>query len=170
MNKEAGIKVFKRIRDIPYRIPLNLSELDQCCSGKHIELKAELEKAGYTVRHRVCTFRWSSLDLPETLCKLPHQDTSTHSYLEILVGLEWITVDATWDTRISSILPRNTWDGSSKTPIAVAVEDIFSPEESEKIMTQGSNEETLADLRINGEFYNGFNEWLEEVRKKHLSV
>ena len=164
MNKEKAIKVFEEIRDIPYRIPLTAIEVDHSCSGKHMLLKKELERLGYTVRHRVCSFRWSSVDLPIEVTRVPHEDASTHSYLEFKKDDIWIPVDATWDQAISSVLSSNSWDGESATPIAVKANVFFSPEESEQIMTQISEKEVESDLEINGQFYAAFNDWLAEVR------
>lgn len=59
------IEEFKRIRDIPYSIPLSENEKDNSCSGKVVELKTTLEAAGYQTQFRVCDFRWSSLPLPK---------------------------------------------------------------------------------------------------------
>jgi hypothetical protein len=161
---DQALQAFNAIRDIPYRIPITPSEVDRCCSGKHILLKSELEKLGYTVRHRVCSFNWSSIDLPDQVRSVPHQDSSMHSFLEIQKEGQWIPVDATWDEAISSVLPSNTWDGKSETPVAVRIDQVFSPEESENIMTGPSGQETEHDLEVNGLFYAAFNEWLAKVR------
>ena len=164
MDITAARKAFEQIRDIPYRIPLSLSEEDHCCSGKHILLKARLETLGYTIRHRVCSFEWSSLSLPQEVMHVPHENPSTHSYLEFLHNGAWIPVDATWDTGISHILPVNNWDGMSATPIAVPVTSVFSPEKSTDIMTNENDQEILEDLAKNGNFYEKFNNWLQDSR------
>ena len=127
-------------------------------------LNTELERLGYTVRHRVCTFKWSSMDLPTEVLRASHNDLSTHSFLEIKKNDTWIPIDATWDQAISSVLNYNNWDGESETPLAVRADDVFSPEESEQIMTTSSMEETESDLSANGQFYAAFNDWLSKVR------
>src|SRR3989344_9376662 len=119
MNKELAAKSFLEIRDIPYRIPLAVGERDDCCSGKATHLKESLEKLGYTVRFRVCTFRWSSIDLPVNVAETPHKDLSTHSYLEVLINDSWRVVDPTWDKQSAKVFHINEWDGETATEIAV---------------------------------------------------
>lgn len=162
MNKKLAIEKFEQVRDIPYRIPLSASERDDCCSGKHILLLEGLTTLGYNCRYRVCTFKWSDLDLPRELLDIPHENSSTHVYLEVLIKGEWKVVDATWDSPLSKILTVNTWDGETDTQIAVPAIDIYSVEKSNEIMATDDNDED--DLRKNGKFYQGFNEWLESYR------
>ena len=98
------IKTFEAVRDIPYRIPLTLDEEDNCCSGKHKLLKSMLVEQGYEVRYRVCSFLWSSVDLPEKIKAISHDDNCTHVWLEVLINNNWITVDATWDEGLKKCL------------------------------------------------------------------
>lgn len=160
------ISTFNQIRDVPYYIPLTLNEKDRCCAGKHKMLKAKLEEAGLATRYRVCLFCWSALKLPPELLAIPHDDDCTHVFLEIKIDGRWVKVDATWDSGVKKILPVNNWDGRSDTPLAVPAIEIFSPEKSERIMRTGSDEKTLADLRVNGRFYQAFNKWLEVNRQR----
>lgn len=163
MNKKLAIEKFEQIRDIPYRIPLSANEKNDCCSGKHVLLSKELTNLGYNCRYKVCTFKRSSLNLPRELLNLPHEVESTHVFLEVKIDSIWKIVDATWDRPLSKILPVNTWDGISDTQIAVPVIETFSIERSHEIMTADINS-TEEDLRNNGIFYKGFNEYLESVR------
>ncbi len=149
---------------MPYRIPLALGEKDVCCSGKHKLLKNLFEKQGLEVRYRVCTFLWSSIDLPGEVSKVPHHDLSSHVWLEVLIDGKWVIVDATWDIGVKNILHVNEWDGKSNTEPAVKPIKVFSPQKSTDIMNNESDEDTLNDLKINGEFYKAFNVWLEEQR------
>lgn len=158
--KRQLVTIFNQIRDIPYKIPTSIDEVDCCCSGKHVVLKKEFEKLGYECKYRVCSFKWSELNLPSELYEVPHQDDSTHVYLEIKINGEWKNIDATWDNGITKILPVNKWDGESDTRIAVPVIEFFSDEESDKIMTSEDAEVVEKDLKTNGEFYNAFNSWL----------
>ena len=102
------ISTFESIRDIPYRIPLQWGEEDNCCSGKHEKLFNLLEKNGYEVRYRVCAFLWSSLNLTSTLAHIPHDDDCTHTYLEIQSGGNWIILDATWDSGLKNFFISTT--------------------------------------------------------------
>lgn len=58
------IDYFYFVRDIPYKILISIKETDYCCSGKHEILFELLKSLGLKVRHRVCMFLWSSLNLP----------------------------------------------------------------------------------------------------------
>lgn len=158
------IEAFKTVRDMPYRIPLALGEKDVCCSGKHKILKDLFTKQGFEVRYRVCSFLWSSLDLPREASNVPHDDLSSHVWLEVLIDGEWIIVDATWDIGIKNIFHVNEWDGKSNTETAVKPLEIFTPQKSADIMNSENDEDILSDLKINGEFYKAFNGWLDKQR------
>lgn len=162
--KKTLISIFNKIRDIPYKIPTTTGEVDCCCSGKHIMLKKEFEELGYECKYRVCSFRWSDLNLSNDLNRVAHENNSTHVYLEVKIGNEWKNVDATWDRGLSCILPVNEWNGESDTKIAVPVVELFSDEESVKIMTNDDIEIIKDDLKKNGEFYIAFNNWLIKNR------
>lgn len=164
MNKKLAIEKFNKIRDIFYRIPLNVNEIDYCCSGKHVLLKKELDNLGYKTRYRVVAFEWCDLDLPTKVVKIPHENYSTHVYLEVKIEDKWKIVDATWDKGLKNVFRINEWDGISSTELALPITEIFSIEESENIMVSTDNDLIEADLKKNGEFYKVFNEWLESVR------
>lgn len=164
------VEEFKKIRDIPYKIPLSPDETDECCSGKSIMLHDIFKSAGYGARYRICSFLWSSIDLPSNVTSTPHDDNSTHQYLEIKIGDDWKIVDPTWDKGLGSTFPVNDWDGKSDTRVAVSAIKTFSPEESVKYIEKFStDEETLSDLKINGDFYRAFNEWLVKIRFSNKS-
>lgn len=158
------IDAFHTVRDIPYRIPLRLGERDVSCSGKHAMLKDFFTSQGLEVRYRVCSFLWSSIGLPDKVSCVPHEDMSSHVWLEVFMSGEWIIVDATWDAGVRNILHVNEWDGASSTQTAVKPLEIFSPERSAEIMGSVNNDEILNDLNRNGEFYAAFNTWLAENR------
>lgn len=161
------MQIFSHIRDIPYSIPLIFGEEDNSCVGKNLLLFKQLSTLGYTVRWRVCEFLWSSLSLPDKVKQLPHDDSSSHAYLEVLINDIWQTVDTTWDSGLASILPVATWDGSRSTTGAVVPTNIFSPEKSAEIMNNLVQEEFEKDMKTSGEFYRAFNEWLVESRNSY---
>jgi hypothetical protein len=158
------ISNFESIRDIPYRIPLRWDEEDACCSGKSEKLYNLLTKKGCKVRYRVCAFLWSSLNLPPEIEKIPHDDDCTHAYLEINIEGVWKILDATWDKKLKGIFHINEWDGKSDTEIAVKPIQTFTPERSLEIVLDQTEEVIKKDLKINGEFYKAFNEWLDKIR------
>jgi hypothetical protein len=158
------MQIFSHIRDIPYSIPLIFGEEDNSCVGKNLLLFKQLSTLGYTVRWRVCEFLWNSLSLPDKVKQLPHDDSSSHAYLEVLINDTWQIVDATWDSGLASILPVTAWDGSRSTKLAVQPTNIFSSEKSAEIINNLSQGEFEKDMKANGEFYRAFNEWLKKIR------
>ena len=158
-------KIFNQVRDIPYNIPLSPKETDYCCSGKHKIFKQLLENLAYQVRYRVVSFTWDSLKLPTEIFAIPHENSSTHVYLEIFIDNQWQDVDVTWDIGLKSIFPINQWNGG-KNIIAVPVLKKFSSKKSQEIMDNETEEEITNDLKINGKFYEAFNWWLESNNTK----
>lgn len=128
--------IFKSIQQIPYNIPLSLSDEDNCCSGKMKRLKLAFENLGIPSKYRVCTFRWSEMELPKEVLDVPHEDNSTHVYLEVYIDGSWINIDPTWDPKLSNIFEIADWDGKNSTTIAVKPTHLLDYEESEKIMTE----------------------------------
>ena len=166
-NNMNIVEEFKKVRDIPYKIPLSSAERDDCCSGKADRLFRVFRENGYEVRYCVCTFKWSDLSLPSKLTQIPHDDECTHTYLEVKIDNRWIAVDASWDERLGDIFDINDWDGRSDTKIAVPIRECFSPELSAEYVQSSTTIEAIEeDLRKNGEFYQAFNRWLKEQRKK----
>ncbi|MFA6184723.1 MAG: hypothetical protein WCT51_04830 [Candidatus Shapirobacteria bacterium] len=162
------VDIFNQIRDLPYKIPITSKEEDFCCSGKTISLKNILEKKGYRVRYRVCSFSWNSIDLPSEVLKISHENLSTHVYLEILIDNKWIIMDATWDPKLKKFFHINDWNNKDNNQIAVEPIETFTIEKSLDIMEKTDEKEIVDDLKINGEFYQAFNNWLEEVRVTKL--
>jgi hypothetical protein len=162
--EKAKIK-FTEIRDIPYRIPLGINEDDNCCVGKHIRLKEELEKLGYGVRYRTSSFKWSDLHLPEKLQNIPHENDCTHLYLEFKNDNIWHTLDATWDKELSPTFQVNDWDGKASTEILVPSIEVLSTDKSNEIVDICYDKDVFdRDIELNGDFYNAINIWLELLR------
>ena len=162
---EILVREFRRVRDLPYAIPLAPGDKDLSCVGKHELFKTFLEQNGVTVRWRVCRYRWSDLALPETVRAFPHENEATHAYLEIHLRDTWFPVDLTWDESLRSILPIAAWDGLSATISAVPVLGVFTPEESLALIEVEDVEKARAeDLAKNGEFLKAFNSWLADAR------
>ncbi len=158
------IETFNTIRDVPYRIPLTSNEVDNCCSGKARMLKVYFDKEGYESRYRVCEFRWPALGLPQSILSVPHDDLSSHVYLEVKINDKWIDVDPTWDMAINSIFKSNQWDGKSNTTVAVPVISKYDDEKSDSIMSNETPEIIEKNLTVNGLFYRVFNDWLDQIR------
>lgn len=159
--------LFERFRDIPYSIPLEYGGENNSCSGKAKGLKKELDRIGVDSRYVVCTFKWSDLDLPESLLEKVVDDESTHVYLEVLIESVWCNVDPTWDSKLlkSGLPVVFEWDGKSDMNVGVKVIEKMSYEESDKVMNgYWSEEDFRIDFERNGEFYVGLNAFTELIR------
>ena len=159
-----AVSYFTFVRDIPFRIPLSVHEPDYHCGGKHIVLKTLLSSIGFKVRYTGCLWSWSSLDLPESIKKIPHEDRLGHLYLEVYntEQARWMTVDATWDKGLASKLPVSQWDGKSDT--VLAVKSIEMIKEGLDEYDKPSEAEWANTLKANGKFFEAFNKWLESIR------
>lgn len=171
----ARIRLFERIRDIPYAIVPEISNADRfpeilsigrgSCTPKHLLLADMFGKLGITVLLLIYPFRWSEveIDFPPDIRKIVDSLPPDHhmaSQAEIAGRL--VTVDATVDPALARLgLPVNTgWDGFSDTVLAVAPSDepvLFHPAEARQINS------TMIDTAHLG-FFNRLNSWLDEVR------
>lgn len=160
-----AVDYFKFVRDIPYKISTTLDEPDYSCSGKHKILYQLLSSIKLKVRYRVCEFLWEDVNLPKKVKKIPHENSCTHTYLEVFVPKrKWVVVDATWDKKLSKNFKINDWGGKNDTPIAVKTTKIYSPETSKKFVESESTKDIENDFKINGAFYEAINNWLEDIR------
>ncbi|MDD3190544.1 MAG: hypothetical protein PHI66_02525 [Candidatus Pacebacteria bacterium] len=159
-------KEFEKIRDIPYKIALFPDEPSDDCLGKAQGLFKIFEDYGYEVRYRVCKIKWSSLDLPQEVTQMPHDDNCSHTYLEVKINGQWRIVDATWDIGLKEFFPINEWDDKKDNEIAFPCFDCMSPRESEEhIKYITTKKAILLDIEESGKFYHALNEWLEKCRK-----
>ncbi|MFA6547980.1 MAG: hypothetical protein WCT11_03520 [Candidatus Magasanikbacteria bacterium] len=158
------VEIFNTIRDIPYKIPLTLNDAAIDCLGKHRKLLEDLAKAGDQVRLRKCSFLWSEQNIPKEILDIPHQDECEHLFLEIYLDSQWLVLDATWDIGLKNIFKINHWDGKSNTEIAVKPIEIYPYVKDINLSHCESDQAVLEDIRINGDFYKAFNNWLEDNR------
>jgi hypothetical protein len=168
------VSYFTFVRDIPFRLPLSVDDPDHTCVRKHIVLKTLLSSLGFKVRYAPCRFSWNSLNIPESLKQIPHEDV-THVYLEVYnkEQARWMTVDATWDKGLASKLPVSEWDGRSDTTIAVkpieSLKPIESQEEFDKLFDGPGLQQWLSlpsdsPLKVNCKFFEALNKWVESIR------
>jgi hypothetical protein len=159
------ISYFTFVRDIPFRIPLSVHEPDHSCIGKHVVLKTLLSSQGFKVRYALCRWLWSSLDIPESLKKIPHEDRGVHVYLEVYNNEQarWMTVDATWDKGLASKLPVSQWDGRSNTTIGVKPVESLKPIEIQEEFDKLEPRIQQA-IKVNSKFFEALNKWVESIR------
>ncbi len=162
------IDAFCAVRDLPYFIATQ-GEDDCCCSTKAYLLEKKLLALGVRSRHRLCFFKWEALSLPPKILGMAHEALPSHQFLEVLLpeSGEWVMVDATWDRRLSSILPINEWDGVSSTKCAVPVERFCSEQETASIFKECEDPKAVsAYFETHGPFLRAINRYFAEVRER----
>jgi hypothetical protein len=160
------MRIFEKVRDIPYRIPLNLKEKDNTCSGKSRKLFKLLSERGYKVRYRVGICSWDAFPLPKEIKEIPHDKKTMHSYVEIFLEGKWIILDTTWDKKLKKILFVNDWDGKSNTKLGFKITKLFGPKKSIRLMEHDTSKKKLeVEFKRNRKFYKAINLWLAKVRK-----
>ena len=182
---EARISIFEHIRDIPYFIDPELmnvktgpAEMLKVCKGsctpKHYLLGEMFEKLDLGVRHCTFPFDWKEIDiqyspkLEELVRKVP---VTYHHACRVLIGGEWVLVDATWDESLAGrgFPVTENWDGKSNTLLAVkAKEEICfdSAEERDKDVKERLADYDLSDKLALSRFSAQLNKWLEGLRRK----
>ena len=172
MRVEERIAVFNEVRDAPYSIPLTMADIPRSnnCSSKANRLGAMLNSGGIKTRQRLCRFKWQVGALPSKLLAKNPSPEGLHQFLEALIPEtdEWVTVDATWDTKLAKAagLPFIEWDGLSATRIALKPLEILPQKEGDMLMERMENnpQEIEKILDKNQEFFSLLNKWFEKVR------
>lgn len=158
------IKIFEKIKNINYEIPIEYNLQNSSCSWKAILLKNELEKLWIKSNFRVCSFYWKDLNLPIEILNVSHDDFSTHVYLEIELHWKNIILDPTWDNWLKNIFSVNNWDWKSNTTIAVKVIDLYSIEKSNNIMKNLNKLDFDKHIEKNKLFYKEINLYFKKIR------
>jgi arylamine N-acetyltransferase len=160
-----SISYFTFVRDIPFRLPLSVDEPAPYCVDKHVVLKTLLSSLGFKVRYALCRWLWSSLDMPESLKEIPHEDRAVHVYLEVYnkEQTRWMTVDATWDKGLAPKLPVSEWDGRSDTTLAVKPTESLDPIENQEEFDKLKPRIQQA-IKVNDKFFEALNKWVESIR------
>lgn len=175
-GREARIRVFERIRDLPYVYPSSrdprevLRQGYGSCSGKHYLLGELYRCLGLQVRHMICTHRFneSPIGFPEQLQAVLRKNevVDIHDYLQAFIEGRWVDIDATWprDLREFGFPVNEDWDGTSPMLLSVVPDEIM--------VVQGDpekqKEELLARLtprqrQLRKQFLEGLSSWVTEL-------
>lgn len=167
------IRIFEDVRDIPYEVgPLyEGNEMVKYgrggCGPKNRLLAQKLTKIGYKVKICRTPYSWKNLSvLPKNIKEHPQaQQIGNHIYLKVLIGNQWILLDASWDKKLFPQLPANiNWDGESNQACAVSIVSercLDNPESY--LLHRKSIPKTLSDS--DRDFAKIINRWFEYVRK-----
>jgi transglutaminase-like putative cysteine protease len=172
----SRIRVFERVRDIPYCYPAarDPSEVLESgcgsCSGKHYLLGELFRLLGLEVRHMICTHRFNESlivfpgPMQETLRK--NEIVDVHDYLQILVDGEWVDVDATWPRGLREFgFPVNEdWDGMTAMLLSVVPEDLTIAErDPEALRDELLSKLTPRQRTVRKQFLAALSSWVQEL-------
>ena len=163
MNKQA-IEKFNEIRDIPYHISVH-GEAGSGCADKAFKLIEEFKQLNIEAKFIVGLMKWSDLKLPQEVTDVPHDDESSHAFVEIENSEgKKILIDPTWNKELSEAgFTIAEWDGESSTVLAINCYKIMTAAESEEYMKHLDNED---DLERNGKFYEAINEYCDSFLER----
>ncbi len=174
---EKIIKLFEKVRDIPYgdigsRNPKDVYENNKgTCSGKHELLKELYEELGIKVKGFIAIHKFNDLkiDFPPGIKEILDRTEiiDPHNFLKILVDGKWIIVDATWDKPLKKLgfVVNENWDGKSEMKTCVVPLEIFeskNPIEWKKQRIQELPEQIQKDRKL---FLKKLTEFLDKTRK-----
>ena len=182
-EREARIRVFERIRDVPYTLIQELIDPEKgpigiltgnkgSCSPKHYLLGLMLRQMGIPTNFATCLFRWGDapVDYPPQVRSLAEQmPIGYHLACRAYVGGRWILVDATWDPPLANLeFPVNeNWDGLADTHVAlVALGQIIheSARQRAEYVSSLTAWHTHRENDLTEAFYSEFNKWIEAAR------
>ena len=182
---EQRVNVFNHVRDIPYRIVPDLGDPSEgprkliefgcgSCTPKHFLLGHMFVLLDLQIKYVSFPYSWNQfqLDYPDDLRMLSENlPIEYHLGCKALIEDKWIYVDATWDLPLKKAgFPINeSWDGLSDTQIAIDPIDQIehgSAEERAEYVKDQKADWTEEDRKRSGVFYERFNAWLAELRKK----
>lgn len=185
-KSEQVIKLFERVRDIPYGTIGSTDPEDVLfqnrgtCGGKNGLLKGLYQAIHIPVRDILVLYNpldlltGKSIEPPPLLSQiLTRTDTflGVHNFLQVQVGEKWINVDTTWDAGIKKAgFPVNLdWDGKSDMQTAViSQEQIVVPEDTtiDAMKAKYRVAQSPEQRETRKEFLERFSGWLEDIRSQ----
>jgi len=181
-NKERTlIRIFERVRDIPYgvinsRNPEDVYRKNKgTCSGKHLLLKELYLALGMQVKDVICFHLYEELprniDYPLELRKILEENEGVpdfHNFIQIYINNNWITLDATFDKSLEGYFVVNEWDGKSDTKLSVNPLRFWELEKPLEFKVRMLNQLPLEIQKGRELFLKKFSEWIELLREKNI--
>lgn len=182
-GKEALIKVFEKVRDIPFQF-IGSRDIDSMlkagvgtCNAKHMLLKELADGLGYKTRYIVDKF-----NLSDFLKGLDHDDSRIveleeiasrmspyyHTYLQIEINGKWVSVDITFDSAIAryGFVVATEWDGDSDTRLPHApLETHVVKDEPGQLKERLLSDEPPENKQLRKEFFAKLNDYITSLRK-----
>lgn len=131
-DEETVVRVFQRVRDIPYgvigsRDPVKVLEANKgTCSGKHLLLAALYRTMGLNVKDMVAFHKYENLprnvEYPKELKVILQKGDGIpdyHNFAKLYVKGNWLTLDATFEENLKEYFVVNYWDGKNDTKLSV---------------------------------------------------
>lgn len=165
------VRLFRLVRDIPYRIGLSRDDSDYCCMTKAPLLQTLLGTIGIKSRRIYCRFLWKDSRVPQAIIKKSPLPDCLHEYLEVFVPekKKWVVADPTWDAGLKAAgFPVSNWNGVAATVLGVKPVKFYSPRKSDAIREQiegYSSAEWDKFFKQNRAFFKAINGWLEDNRR-----
>jgi len=172
----ARIRVFERVRDLPYQYPASRDPLEVLrsgrgsCSGKHYLLGKLFSAMGLRVKNMLCTHRFneSPLPFPDDMQEILRKNeiVDLHDYLQVQIDGQWVDVDCTWEKALRDFgFPvTDDWNGKSSMMLTV------NPDETKEVNGDPSKakDEMLSHLThrqrtLRKQFLEALARWVEEI-------
>ena len=180
--KEGRIRIFEKIRDIPFVITRAgslesslvklLTQNQGHCLPKHLLLGMMYQKLNVPIKYAIYTFRWSEQDInfPQELSDMVEDlPLDHHLACKACIHNEWVLLDATWDPPLKRMgFPVNEeWNGVHDTVNAVkSSEETIHNSLQEGIEYVGSRTYYSEEQYVLWcKFYESLNRWLKNMRK-----
>lgn len=173
-NQQARIKIFERIRDIPYgsigsRDSFEVYNRNKgTCSGKHALLKNLFLEMGYDVKDYICIHRFNDLKVkfPPKIKKILSKSEilDPHNFIKIKIAGKWVTIDCTWEKGLEKFgFIVNKWGGIKDMKLCVKPIQIFEINDPLESKIKEVSKLPFKEKRLL--FLKELTNWLEEIRK-----
>jgi hypothetical protein len=178
LNKEqAIIKVFEKVRDIPYgvinsRDPFKVySENKGTCSGKHFLLAALYRAMGLNVKDMISFHKYENLPRNveytkelQRLLQLSDGIPDYHNFIKIDINKKWLTIDATFEKDLRDYFIVNEWNGKDDMRLTVDPVTIWEVKDPLEFKIKKLGELPLKKQNDRREFLSKFTSWLDVLK------
>ena len=156
MKAKKAIRIFEKIRDLPY----GTSGSDEVwsCYRKCVFLKQELQHIGITSQLLIGVFDWQDLPI------LRSQRHERHVILRVFIDGSTYDIDPSIDIGLAPTLPIAHWDGTSNTATMASLKHlrVYRPHSlHERILSQLRSKLFRGNPK---EFYIAIDKWLADTR------